>query len=125
MGGKAHADAHVAEGVLQNQIPADDPCDEFAEGGVGVSVGRAGDGNHGGQFGVTEPGEDADDGYQHQRESQRRPRARPPRQGRVVDEVMEQRGIPDIRQIEFLAGHGRADDGKDARADNRSNAQRS
>ena len=70
MGSEAHADAHVAEGVFEDQIPADDPCDELAEGGVGIGVGRAGDGNHGGQFGVAEAGEDADDGHENEREAQ-------------------------------------------------------
>ena len=37
---------------------------------------------------------------------------------------MQQRGIPDIRHIEFLAGHSGADDRKDARPDDRSDAQR-
>src|SRR5206468_32160 len=49
---KADADGHVADGVLENEIPADDPGDEFAHGGVGVRVGAARDGNHGGKFGV-------------------------------------------------------------------------
>ena len=89
VGGKAHADAHVAEGVLQNQIPADDPGDEFAERDISVCVSRAGDGNHGRQFGVTEPGNDTNDGYQHQRKRQRRSRARPTRQSRVMNDEMQ------------------------------------
>jgi len=101
MSRQAHADAHVAEGVFQNQIPADDPGHEFAERGVGVSVGGAGDGNHGRQFCVTEPGEDADNSHQHQRKGKRRSRAGPSCHGRVVDEVVQQRGIPDIRTSNF------------------------
>ncbi len=124
VGGKAHADAHVAEGVFENQIPADDPGDQLAQGGVGIGVGRAGDGNHGRQFGVTEAGEDADDGHQHQRKRQRRSRAGPPGHGRVVDEVVEQRRVADVRRVELLPGHGRADDREDARADHRPDAQR-
>ncbi len=122
--GEAHADAHVAESVFENQIPADDPGDQLAEGGVGVGVSRAGNGNHGGQFGVTEAGEDADDGHQHQRERQRRPCAGTACHGRVVDEVVEQRRVADIRHIELLPGHGGADDREDTRADDRPDAQR-
>ena len=55
--GEADGDAHVGEGVLEDEVPADDPGDELAEGGVGVGVGRAGDGDHAGEFGVAEAGE--------------------------------------------------------------------
>ena len=67
VGGEADADAHVGEGVLEDQVPANDPCDEFAERGVGVGVGRTGDGNHRCEFGVTEAGKDADNGDEHER----------------------------------------------------------
>ena len=82
VGGEADADAHVGEGVFEDQVPADDPGDQFAEGGVGVGVGRAGDGDHGGDFGVAEAGEGADDGDQHQRKRQGRARRRDGRRGR-------------------------------------------
>ena len=71
--GEANADAHVGEGVFEDQVPADDPCDQFAERGVGVGIGRAGDGNHRGEFGVAEAGKDADDGNKDERECERRP----------------------------------------------------
>jgi len=122
MSRQAHADAHVAEGVFQNQIPADDPGHEFAERGVGVSVGGAGDGIMDASSGVTEPGEDADNSHQHQRKGKRRSRAGPSCHGRVVDEVVQQRGIPDIRHIEFLAGHGGANDRENAGPNHRSDA---
>ncbi len=61
VGGKAHADGHVGAGVFEDQIPADDPGDELAQGGVGVGIGRAGNGNHGREFGVAEAGERADE----------------------------------------------------------------
>ncbi len=123
MGGETHADAHIAEGVFENQIPADDPGDQLAEGGVGIGVSRAGDGNHRGQFGVTEAGEDADDGDQYERKRESRTRAGPSRQGSVVDEVMDQRGIADAGHVELLPSHGRADDGEDARADDGADAE--
>ncbi len=55
--GEADADAHVGEGVFEDEVPADDPGDEFAERGVGVGVGGAGDGDHAGELGVAEAGE--------------------------------------------------------------------
>ncbi len=62
--GKADADGDVADGVFEDEIPADDPGEDFAESGVAVGVGRAGDGDHGGQLGVAEAGEGAGDGDQ-------------------------------------------------------------
>ncbi len=121
---KSDADAHVAEGVFEDQIPADDPGDQFAQRGVGVGVGRAGDGDHGGQFGVAKAGEGADDGHQNQRKRQRRSGSGPSGERRVLNQVVEQRGVFNARHIELLAGHGGADDGKDAGADDRSDAQR-
>src|SRR6185437_5071069 len=48
-----------AEGILQDQVPANDPGENLTQSGVAVSVGRAGDGNHGGELGVAEAGENA------------------------------------------------------------------
>jgi len=38
MRGETHADAHVAEGVFEDQVPADDPGNQLAERGVRVIV---------------------------------------------------------------------------------------
>ena len=46
-GGGAHA-------VLQDQVPADDPGGQLPKNSVSVSVGAAGLGHHGGQFGITQ-----------------------------------------------------------------------
>src|ERR1700735_2002590 len=54
VGGKAHADGHVRNGILENQTPADDPCDELAHCRVGVGVGAACNRNHGSELGVTQ-----------------------------------------------------------------------
>src|SRR6185369_4274783 len=35
----ADRDSDVTDGVFNDQIPADDPCDEFAERRVGIGVG--------------------------------------------------------------------------------------
>ena len=124
VGGKAHANAHVAEGVLKNQIPADDPRGELTKGSVGVGVGRACDGNHRRQLGVAKPGECADDGDQHQRERQRRTSAGPACHGGVVKQPVQKGRGADRGLIEILAGHGRADDRENARADDRADAER-
>ena len=59
--GEADADRHVANGVFEDQVPADDPRDELAHGRVGVGVRAASDRNHGREFGVAERGEGAHD----------------------------------------------------------------
>src|SRR5262249_42697815 len=41
-----------ADGIFQYQIPANDPGNQFAHGCIGVGVGAACDGSHGGEFGV-------------------------------------------------------------------------
>ena len=50
--GEADGDAHVGKGVLEDEVPADDPGDELAQHGVGVGVGGAGDGDHAGELSV-------------------------------------------------------------------------
>ncbi len=64
-------DADVADGVLDDQVPADDPCDDLAERGVGVRVGRPADRYHGRELGVAKRGERTDDGGDDERERKR------------------------------------------------------
>ena len=65
--GKANADGHVADRVFQDKVPADDPRDQLAHGGVGIGVGAARDGDHRSQLGVAKSGEGANDCHQNQR----------------------------------------------------------
>ena len=46
-----------AHGVFERQVPADDPGENFAQRGVGVGVGAAGQRNQRGEFGVAQTGE--------------------------------------------------------------------
>ena len=48
-----------ADSVFDDEVPANDPGEDFAQRGVAVGVGGAGDRNQGGEFGIAEPGEDA------------------------------------------------------------------
>ncbi len=50
-------DGRRAEGVLQDQIPADDPGEDLAERRVAVGIGGARDGDEGRELGVAQPGE--------------------------------------------------------------------
>ena len=124
MFGEAHRNRHVREGVFEDQVPADDPRYQLTQRRVGIRVRRPRNGNHRGQLGVAEPGKRADDGYQHQRKRKSWTGAGAPRERRVMDQVIEDRSIQDRGGIELLPRDGCADDGKDARADDGSNAQR-
>ena len=42
--------------IFEQQIPADNPRDEFAKHGVSISIGAAGDGDHPGKLGVAKGG---------------------------------------------------------------------
>ncbi len=56
------------EQIFEHQVPADEPRHAFAERRVRVRVGAAGDGNHGGELGVAQPGEDAADAGDNERQ---------------------------------------------------------
>ena len=120
---ESHAHAHVAEGVFQDQVPADNPRRQLTHGRVGVGIRRAGDRNHRRNLGITQARKSAHHGNEHQRERQRRACARPPRQRRVQNQVVNQRGVCNRRSVEVLPRHGRADHRKNARADHRADAQ--
>ena len=70
--GEADRDAHVAEGVFEDEVPADDPRDQLSHRRVGVGIGRSGNGDHRRQLCVAQAGERTDNGHQHERESQSR-----------------------------------------------------
>ena len=121
---ESDAHRHVADGVFQDQVPADDPGDQLAHGRVGVGVGAAGDRNHRRQLGIAEPGKRADDRHQHERNRQRRTSSGTAQRGRVMHDVVGQRGVQDRRGIELLSGDRGADDGEDAGANHRADTQR-
>ncbi len=124
MRGKSDAHAHIRAGILQDQIPADDPGDELTHRSVGVGVSRAGNGNHRRQFRVAEPGERANRGHQHQRQRDSGTRAGTAGQRRVGDDEARQRRVHHAGCIELFARDGRANDGKNARADDRTDPER-
>ena len=51
-------DGGGGEEVFQDKVPTDDPGQEFTETSIGIGIGAAGGGNHGGVFGVTEAGKE-------------------------------------------------------------------
>ena len=65
-------DRHVADRVLEDQIPADDPGDDLAQRRVRIRVRAAGLRNHRRQLGVAEPRQRAHRAEQHEREDERR-----------------------------------------------------
>ena len=68
-------DRRRGDGVFENQIPADDPRDQFAHGRVRVGVGAAGHRDHRGELGVTETGKGAADAGDDEGEHNRWTRA--------------------------------------------------
>ncbi len=66
--GPRDGDGRVADGVLEEEVPADDPGDQLAQRRVGVRVGAARHGDHRGELGVAERREAADDRGQHERQ---------------------------------------------------------
>ena len=80
--GPAGGDDARADGVFQDEVPADDPGDELAERCISVGIGTAGHRHHAGELGIAKRGESAADGRQQEREHQRRARRSPWRQPR-------------------------------------------
>src|SRR5262249_7052349 len=121
---EADTDGHVADGVFEDQIPADDPRDDFAHRGVGVGVSAAGDGDHGSELGVADGGKAAGDGDENEGNGDGGTCAWATERCSVVNEVIEKRGIEDGRRGKFLAGDGGANNGKNARTDDSADAER-
>ena len=65
---EAYCDGDITDCVFQDQVPTDDPGEDFSQSRVGIRVGAAGDGNHRGQLGVAQSSEAARDGYQDERD---------------------------------------------------------
>ena len=62
---------HVAHGVLQDEIPADDPRRQLSERGVRIGVGRARYRHHGSELGIAQRGESAGHRHEHERHDER------------------------------------------------------
>ena len=128
MGGEAYGDAHVGEGVFEDEIPADDPGDELAEGGVGVGVGGAGDGDHAGKLGITEAGEAADERDEDQREGEGGAGSGTACNGAEMavegaEDEIDDGGLGPGDGLGGIAADGRADGGEDAGTDDGADAE--
>ena len=89
-------DRDVADRVLQDQIPADDPRDELPQRGVRVRVGAPRLRDHRGQLRVAERGKPADHGQQGEGDNERRAGAVPHDLAR--GQHLARRGGPDGRE---------------------------
>ena len=125
MGCEADADAHVAEGVLEDEVPADDPRDQLSERRVGVGVRGARNGDHRRELGVAESGERADDSDEDQRDRQRWACAGTAGDRAVVEDEVDDRRVAEGGKCSRLAADRDADDGEDTRPDDRADTERS
>ena len=125
MRGKADANGHVANGVFEYQVPADNPGNEFAHSGVGVRVRTASDWDHGGELCVTNRSEATRDCDKDERKGDRGASAGSAKRRGVVNKILEQRRVEDGRSLEFLSGDSCANDGENAGADYSADAERS
>ena len=99
----------IADRVLEDQIPADDPGNQLAERGVGIGVGAAGLRNHRRQLGVAESGQRAHRAEQQEREDERGP-------GAVANHLAVRQHLPGCRRPDRRKD-ARADDGADREHD--------
>ena len=123
--GEADADGHVRNGVLENQIPSDNPCDQLAHGRVGIGVGAAGDGNHGREFGVTQRRKPADYPDKNERNCNGWAGTGPAKRCGMVNQIFQKRSVQDRLELKLLACDGRADHSENSRADDRADSERS
>ena len=65
-------DGDVAHGVFEDQVPADDPCDQLAKRRIRIGISAPRLRNHRRELGVAETGERARAAQQEKREHQRR-----------------------------------------------------
>ena len=121
--GEADADGHVADRVFQNQVPADDPGDQFAHGGVGIGVRAARNGDHRGELGVADRGKAANNGNQYERKRDRRACSGAAKGCGVVNQVLQQGCVQDRCDLQLLAGDRGADNREDAGADHGPDAE--
>ena len=97
------ADGHrdIGDAIFEHQVPADDPGDQLAEGGVGICVSTSRDRDHGRELGIAKRREPAGHGGQPERKDDRRPGPRPYE----------------------ISGRGGADHGKDPGTDDRADPE--
>ena len=118
---------HVRHRVFEDQIPTDDPREDFPEDRVGIGIRAAGDGNHGSKLGVAEAGEQARNRHQNERQRDGRTRARTPQHGNAVRAMqyeVKHGSVEDRLYFVDLASRRRACESKNAGTDYRSDSKR-
>ena len=126
--GPADGHGHVPDGIFQDQVPADDPGDDLPEGGIGVSVSRPGDGNHGSQFAVTKSRKSAGHRGHDEGKNHGRPGAGSPHDHiRMSEErlnVIQNRRLPEgSHRLALFAGRRRPGQRKNPGSDNGADAE--
>ena len=65
-------DRDVPDRIFNQQVPADDPCQQFAKARVRICICRAGDGNFRCEFRITQSGKPASYGREYEQEDHAR-----------------------------------------------------
>jgi len=123
--GEPYANGHVADRVLENEVPAYDPGDEFTHRSVRVGVRAAGNRNHGGQFGVANRCESAHDRHQDEGQRDGWSGSGTSEGSRMVNQIFEQGRVKNGFYLEFLAGDRCANDGENSRPNHGADSKRS
>src|SRR5438270_13728192 len=89
IGREANRDGHVGDSVFKDQIPPDDPREDFSQRRVRIGIRAASDGNHGGKLRVAERGETAHECRYKKRKRYARTGALPPNSGNSVTPVQQ------------------------------------
>ncbi len=132
VGGEANGDHHVADHIFENQIPPDDPGENFSQRGVGIGVGAAGDGDHRSQLGITESGKAASQRDQEERDgdggagwrASMHENLRCAASTQEVHNDVEHLGVKNGRGLKIFSGSSGPGEHEDAGTDHGADAQR-
>src|SRR5579883_826519 len=123
MRGQANTNRHVADRILQNQVPPYDPRNQLAHSCVGIGIGTSRDWNHRSQFGITNASERTDYRHKDKGKCNRWSGTWAAECRGVMHQIFQKRCIQDGLRFERLASNSSAYNREDARADHSSDAQ--
>src|ERR1051326_6254983 len=72
--GPTYRDSGRSDGILDHEVPSDDPCQQLAHGGVGIGISAPRTRDHGGKLAVAHARKGATDSRHYERDHHRRAR---------------------------------------------------